>query len=197
MHKSKECYATYISVYCYKWYLLNAIRCYQIFINVYKCPKSEITIKVWLSVIVCMVPGEQDHILHRIMYHYGKIWPYAQLSLWCSLTWQNMLQIWPQLMMLFRGDKDIYSYFMSILHIDLTVRQEHIINPSLSKTRTYLVYIINIMGADVLATQGARASATIIFTMYNWVNLVPARQGLNYSDILIITYQHRKHNGWP
>ena len=31
-------------------------------------------------------------------------------------------------------------------------------NPSSCKTRTYLVYIVNIMAADVLATQGARAS---------------------------------------
>ena len=33
------------------------------------------------------------------------------------------------------------------------------------KQRTYLLCIVNIMGADVLATQGARASATKIFTM--------------------------------
>ena len=34
------------------------------------------------------------------------------------------------------------------------------------------------MGADVLATQGARASAIMIFTMLNRINSVPARQGL-------------------
>ena len=34
------------------------------------------------------------------------------------------------------------------------------------------------MGADVLATQGARASATMIFTMLNQIDLVSARQGL-------------------
>ena len=45
-------------------------------------------------------------------------------------------------------------------------------NPSSSKTRTHLLYIINIMGADVLATQGARAPATMIFTM---LNRIPAR----------------------
>ena len=37
-------------------------------------------------------------------------------------------------------------------------------NPSSSKTRTYLFYIVNIMAADVLAMQGARASATMIMT---------------------------------
>ena len=38
-------------------------------------------------------------------------------------------------------------------------------NPSSSKTRSYLFYIVNIMGADVLEMQGARASATMIFSM--------------------------------
>ena len=38
-------------------------------------------------------------------------------------------------------------------------------NPPSSKIRTCLFYIVNIMGADVLATQGARASATMIFTV--------------------------------
>ena len=38
----------------------------------------------------------------------------------------------------------------------------HSWNPSSCKTRTYLFYIVNIMGADVLVTQGARTSATMI-----------------------------------
>ena len=38
------------------------------------------------------------------------------------------------------------------------------------------------MGADVLATQGARASATMIFTMLNQDNLLPA------CEVQIITY---------
>ena len=37
-------------------------------------------------------------------------------------------------------------------------------NPSSNKTRTYLFYIINIMAAGVLATQGARTSAAMILT---------------------------------
>ena len=47
-------------------------------------------------------------------------------------------------------------------------------NPSSSKTRTYhvLSYIVIIMDADVLVTQGARASATMIL-MLNQINLVP------------------------
>ena len=50
-------------------------------------------------------------------------------------------------------------------------------------TKTYIYischsstfYIANIMGADVLATQGARASATMIFTVLHWIISVPAR----------------------
>ena len=53
-------------------------------------------------------------------------------------------------------------------------------NPSSSKTRTYLFYIINIMGADAMATQGARAAATMILTMLNRISLVPALKGINY-----------------
>ena len=37
-------------------------------------------------------------------------------------------------------------------------------NSSSYKTRTYIFYIVNIMVANVLATQGARASATMILT---------------------------------
>ena len=34
------------------------------------------------------------------------------------------------------------------------------------------------MGDDALATQGARASESMIFTMLNRINSVPARKGL-------------------
>ena len=40
---------------------------------------------------------------------------------------------------------------------------------------TYLMYIVNIMADDDdLATQGARASATMMLTMLNRINSVPA-----------------------
>ena len=56
---------------------------------------------------------------------------------------------------------------MSFLHIDTGSW-----NPSSSKIGTYLFYIVNNMCADVLVTQGASASATMIFTtgMLNWIN---------------------------
>ena len=53
---------------------------------------------------------------------------------------------------------------MSYLHINMTQVVE---NPSSSKTATYLFHVVNIMGAVALATQGARESATMIFTMLN------------------------------
>ena len=69
-----------------------------------------------------------------------------------------------------RGNTNIYLCFMSFLHIDMICSWK----PSSSMTRTYLFYIVNIMGADVLATQGARALAAMIFTMFNRINSVPA-----------------------
>ena len=48
-------------------------------------------------------------------------------------------------------------------------------NPSSCKTRTYLFYIVNIMAADDLSTQGARASATMILTMLHHIHWVPTR----------------------
>ena len=40
------------------------------------------------------------------------------------------------------------------------------------------------MGADVLAKQGVRASATMMFTMLNRINSVLARQGLIHCDLM-------------
>ena len=39
-------------------------------------------------------------------------------------------------------------------------------------------YIVNIMYADILVMQGARASAVMMFIMSNQINLVPAHSGL-------------------
>ena len=59
---------------------------------------------------------------------------------------------------------------MSFLHIDITQIVE--IFPQVK--RAYLFYIFNIMGVDVLATQGARASGTMILAMLDRINAVPA-----------------------
>ena len=49
--------------------------------------------------------------------------------------------------------------------------------PSSYKARTYIFYMVNIMGADVLATQAARVLATMIFTRLNLNNSVPHVKG--------------------
>ena len=56
----------------------------------------------------------------------------------------------------------MYSQLLSFLHIDMTQVVE--IFPAFWKTRICLVYVVNIMAADGLATQGARESATMILT---------------------------------
>ena len=43
-------------------------------------------------------------------------------------------------------------------------------NPFLCKTSTCLFYMVNIIDADALVTQGLRASATMIFAMLNRIN---------------------------
>ena len=43
------------------------------------------------------------------------------------------------------------------------------------RQKKFLFNIDNIMGADVLATQGARASPTMNYTLLNRINSVPAR----------------------
>ena len=50
-------------------------------------------------------------------------------------------------------------------------------NPSSNKTRTYPFYIVNIMAAVVLATQGTRTLAAMILTYLNRYNSFPARLG--------------------
>ena len=69
-----------------------------------------------------------------------------------------------------RKPKHIYTFYVIVPHWHNT----HSWNPSSCKTNTYRFYIFNIMAADDLATQGARASATIIFTMLNLINSVPS-----------------------
>ena len=60
----------------------------------------------------------------------------------------------------FRGNRNIFTFYV----IPPNWYHTGSWNPSSTKTRAYLLYIVNIMAADVLATQGARASATMILT---------------------------------
>ena len=70
----------------------------------------------------------------------------------------------------FRGNiKDIFTFYVIPPHWYDTCGW----NPSSNKTRTYPFYIVNIMAAGVLATQGARTSTAMILTELNRDN--PAR----------------------
>ena len=62
---------------------------------------------------------------------------------------------------------------MSFLHADMTQVAETL--PQIRQELTYST--VNIVGADVLATQGARASTTMISTKIKHINSVPARKG--------------------
>ena len=63
----------------------------------------------------------------------------------------------------------MYLQFISFLHIDMTQVVEIL---------THVRQKLNIKGADVLATQGAMASANMALIMLNWNYSVPACKGL-------------------
>ena len=76
-------------------------------------------------------------------------------------------------------------------------------NPSSCETKTYLFYIVNIMAADDLTMQGAKASATMISTMLDchgcWWPCDARSQGISNHDIyyvdlswLLMTLQHKE-----
>ena len=65
---------------------------------------------------------------------------------------------------------------MTFLHSDMTRVVE--ILPQVRQGTTYIFYIVNVMAADILATQESKASATMILTILNRIKSVPARFGL-------------------
>ena len=73
----------------------------------------------------------------------------------------------------FKENIKMYLHFISFLHTDTTQVVEII--PCVRQELNYA----NIMDADVLVTQGARASATVILTMLNRNNLLSAHKGIN------------------
>ena len=78
----------------------------------------------------------------------------------------------------FSGNKNIYLHFTSFLHIDMTKVFE--ILPRVRQELNYSTY--NITDVDVLATQGDKASAAMIFSMLNRINSVTALYGLNQTN---------------
>ena len=90
-----------------------------------------------------------------------------------------------------REHKHIFTFYVTPPHWHVTGSW----NPSSSMTRTYLLYVVNIMGTDDLATQWARASAAMIFTMFKHSHdihyvqtLVSAPVWLPHSMIKYIMY---------
>ena len=68
----------------------------------------------------------------------------------------------------------LYLKFIAFLHTDKAQVVEIIFHGS----KPILQYIINIMGADVLVTQRARTSRTMLLTLWNCNNSVPEHLGL-------------------
>ena len=112
----------------------------------------------------------------------------VQVMDWCCQVPSHCLsQCSPMSMSLYasQGDNELTLYVLNFSEGIKHIFTLYVISPHWhdtgswnhfsSKTRTHSFYIINIMGADVLATQGARASATMIFPMLNWINSVPTR----------------------
>ena len=64
---------------------------------------------------------------------------------------------------------------MSFLHIGMAQVVEILSHVRQELTYVRILYLFNTMGANVLATQGAKASAAMIFTMLNRIHSVPAR----------------------
>ena len=73
-----------------------------------------------------------------------------------------------------REQKQIFAFY--VIHPHWYNRGSW--NPTSSKTITYLFYIVNIMGVDVLATHGAGATTNMILTMLNRINSAPHVKGL-------------------
>ena len=67
-------------------------------------------------------------------------------------------------------------------------------NLSSSKTGTYLFYVDNVMSPYAQATQRNRTPATMIFTMLNRINSVPARSGSPLQYRVVITKYSPKYS---
>ena len=85
----------------------------------------------------------------------------------------------------FRGNKNIYTFYVIPPYWHDTGRW----NLSLNKVRTYSFYIVNIMGADVLVTVGARASVTMILTMLNWINYCTLRVNISGAETWVFWFK--------
>ena len=92
-----------------------------------------------------------------------------------AFTWNSRMQLLNYVLISQQKHKHVFSIHIIHPHWHDTAFW----NPFSHKTTTHLFFIVNTMGADVLATQVVRASVTMILTYLNRDNSVPARLGLN------------------
>ena len=88
-----------------------------------------------------------------------------QLSLCCHRYWCSTVIYQPFTCDTFQRELNMLKHIPTYYVIPPLWHHTGSWNPSSSETRTCLCYIVNIMDADVLATQEARASATMILTL--------------------------------
>ena len=70
---------------------------------------------------------------------------------------------------------------MLFIHIDFT----RVVKILPEVRQGFLFYVVNILSADVLVTQGAKASTTVIFMIYlvETVKFRPRTLGVNYKNL--------------
>ena len=117
----------------------------------------------WSFVPKCLIDDKSSLVQVMAWHHTGKN-PLSEtiltkMSNTYAITWPQ--QVNPLCAKFFNRNINMYLHFLSFLHTDMTCCW----NPSSCKTRAYrLDCIVNIMIADDLATQGARASVAMILT---------------------------------
>ena len=121
----------------------------------------------WSLGIVPRCYGQQkiNHYVQKLIIW----WFFLFLQAMLRLYWLKLYSITLYVLFFQREHKHIFTFYVILPH----QWDPGSWNSSLSKTGTCLFYIINIMAADVLATQEARASVTMIMTQLNRVNSVP------------------------
>ena len=102
----------------------------------------------------------------RVYFHIQYLYWDTLQQFYNHICWKHPTGVWITIKnhfkpKFFRGNiKHIFTFHIIPLHWYHTGGW----NPSSNKTRTYPFFIVNIMAAGVLATQGARTSAAMILT---------------------------------
>ena len=152
--------------------MLYVVNCYNIvwpnkMANILPMTFSNVYFYILIQISLKLVPSNPIHknpaLVHVKVWYWrvGKPllkqwWPISLMYLPASPSLSDLTFTWSFQM----EHKHIFTFYIIPLHCYDTGSW----NPSSSKTRTNLFCIVNIMGADVLARQGARTSATMILT---------------------------------